>query len=65
MAKNEYTEARARANKKWDAKNKDRMRYINARSAARSFIRNKSTLDDLQELKALIDQRETDLNAQS
>ncbi|WP_020089793.1 hypothetical protein [Levilactobacillus parabrevis] len=64
MAKNEYTEARAKANRKWDEKNKDRTRYLNARSAARSFIRTKSTLDDLQELRELIDKRETDLKKQ-
>ncbi|MCH4124181.1 MAG: hypothetical protein LKH74_11500 [Levilactobacillus sp.] len=61
MAKNEYTEARARANRKWNEKNKDRTRYLNARSAARSFIRNRSTVDDLKELRELIDQREADL----
>lgn len=64
MEKQGYTAAKAKANKKWNEKNKDRMRYINARSAARSFIRNKSTLDDLQELQKLIDQRRIDLKEQ-
>ncbi|TGD17688.1 hypothetical protein EGT51_11230 [Levilactobacillus suantsaiihabitans] len=64
MAKNEYTEARARANKKWDEKHKERTRYLGARSSARSFIRTKATLDDLQELRELINQREAALNEQ-
>ncbi|MCI1553524.1 MAG: hypothetical protein LKH74_06305 [Levilactobacillus sp.] len=64
MAKNAYTEARAKANKEWNEKNKDRMRYLSARSSARSFIRNKATQEDLQELRELIKQRETVLDEQ-
>lgn len=64
MAKNAYTEARAKANKKWNEKNKDRVRYLSARSSARSFIRNKATQEDLQELRELIKQRETVLDGQ-
>ncbi|NLR31055.1 hypothetical protein [Levilactobacillus tujiorum] len=61
MAKNEYTEARAKANKKWNDHHKERTRYLNARSSARSFIRKKATLDDLQELEQLIADRRTEL----
>ncbi|WP_334351668.1 hypothetical protein [Companilactobacillus sp. HBUAS56257] len=56
------TEARIKANKKWDNKNRDRTRYLNSRSAARGFIKNKSTLDDIKELRILLDTRERELN---
>lgn len=46
------------ANQKWEAKNKEYANYLKARTAARSFIRNKATLQDLQELKELIRERE-------
>lgn len=49
------------ANKKWNDKNKERMRYLNSRSATRSFIRNKSTVEDLDELSALIEERRKEL----
>ncbi|WP_276414265.1 hypothetical protein [Lactococcus petauri] len=47
-----------KANEKWNEKNKERRTYLSARSSARSFIRNKATLEDLEELKQLIKERE-------
>jgi hypothetical protein len=47
-----------KANEKWNEKNKERRTYLSARSSARSFIRNKATLEDLKELKHLIKERE-------
>ncbi|MFK5676041.1 hypothetical protein [Ligilactobacillus sp. LYQ60] len=55
------SEARKKANKKWNQNNKERIRYLNARSAARGFIRNKATADDLDELLSLIDERKKQL----
>jgi len=55
------SEARIKANKKWDSNNRERTRYLNARSGARGFIKNKSTIEDLEELKGLIKQREEEL----
>lgn len=49
-------EARKRANKKWDSKNKDRVRYLKQRSACRKFIQ-EATLADLREIQLLIDKR--------
>lgn len=43
------------ANKKWQDKNREYTRYLNARSAARGFIRNRATLEDLEELKNMIE----------
>jgi len=54
MTKNNQTEA----NKKWYDKNKEYAKYLNKRSHARSFIKNLATLEDLEELKELIKERE-------
>ncbi len=49
------------AQKRWNEKNKERRSYLSSRSSARSFIRNKATIEDLQELRAMIDAREKEL----
>ena len=48
--------AQQRANKKWNEKNKEHRNYLSKRSAARSFIRNNATEEDLLELKELIEE---------
>lgn len=45
------------ANKKWQDKNREHTRYLNSRSAARGFIKNKATLEDLEELENMIKER--------
>ncbi|WP_436704196.1 hypothetical protein [Lactiplantibacillus plantarum] len=59
------SEARTRANKKWDEKNKERKKYIVKRSTARGFIRNYATDDDLAEMLALISDRHKQLKEQN
>ncbi|MHC1682583.1 MAG: hypothetical protein AB6733_06500 [Clostridiaceae bacterium] len=54
MEKNNQTEA----NKKWQEKNKEYSNYLKARSTTRGFIKNKATLEDLEELRELINLRE-------
>lgn len=54
MTESKQTEA----NKKWQDKNRERTRYLRDRSTARSFIKNKATLEDIEELKQLISIRE-------
>ncbi len=44
-------------NRKWQEKNKEYNSYLNARSRARGFIKNKATLDDLKELAELIQKK--------
>lgn len=56
------SEAKIKANKKWDDKNKQRTTYLKSRSSAKSFIKNKSTLEDLKELRELINEREKELD---
>jgi membrane carboxypeptidase/penicillin-binding protein PbpC len=43
-----------RANKKWNEKNRAHRNYLTKRSAARGFIRNHATKEDLLELQELI-----------
>ncbi|EMK0886979.1 hypothetical protein V8K89_002136 [Listeria monocytogenes] len=46
-----------KANKEWQSKNKEHSNYLKSRSAARSFIKNKATLEDLDELEKFIIER--------
>ena len=45
------------ADKRWKEKNREHRNYLTSRGAARSFIRNKATREDLLELKSLIEGR--------
>lgn len=45
------------ADRRWKEKNREHRNYLTGRGAARSFIRNKATKEDLQELKLLIEER--------
>ncbi|KRL76627.1 hypothetical protein FC36_GL001865 [Ligilactobacillus equi DSM 15833 = JCM 10991] len=51
----ELSEARKRANKKWDEKNKEKKKLYTYRSTARSFVKNLASEQDLLELRQLID----------
>ena len=50
------------ANKKWEEKNKEYSSYLKSRSSARSFIKNKATLEDLEQLEEFIKKRREELN---
>ncbi|EAC2981425.1 TPA: hypothetical protein H9238_002468 [Listeria monocytogenes] len=54
MTKKTTSDAQLKANKAWQDKNKEHANYLKSRSAARSFIKNKATLEDLEELEKLI-----------
>ena len=43
-----------KANKKWNARNREHRNYLTKRSTSRGFIRNNATKDDLLELQELI-----------
>lgn len=51
------TKKQTEANKKWQDKNKERAKYLSDRSRARSFIRNQSTSEDIEEFRKLLDER--------
>lgn len=59
MDKKEYktTEARRRANAKWDKANKDKKNYINKKSITKNFILKTATLEDIENAKTWIDSR--------
>ena len=59
MAK--YTEAKAKVNKKWNQTNKERVQYINKRSATKSFILNLATEEDLKNIESYIIERKAKL----
>lgn len=56
-----YSEAQRRATNAYRRKHKERTNYLAGRSAAKSFIRKRATLDDLDDLAALIDARREEL----
>ncbi len=55
------TEAQIRAQKNWDAKNRERSNYLKTRSTTKSFIRNRATREDLEDLLQLIYDKLQDL----
>lgn len=55
--KNRQTEA----NKRWQEKNKARAKYLSDRSRARSFIKNQATLEDIEEFRNLLKERESQI----
>lgn len=55
------SESQKRAQKKYDEKNRKKRTYLSQRSTSRGFIRNKATLEDLEELAELIEERKKSL----
>lgn len=55
------SESQKRAIKKWEEENKDKKRYISHRARARSFLRDHATLEDLEELEAVLLERRAKL----
>lgn len=51
------SEARIKANRKWDEKNKERTSYLKSRSSAKSFIKNRATKEDIEMLKEVMKKR--------
>lgn len=45
-------------NKTWQEKNRDKARYLRNRSTARNFIKKQATVEDIEELSTLIQERE-------
>ena len=50
------------SNKKWEEKNKEYSSYLKSRSSAKSFIKNKAKLEDLEQLEEFIKNRREELN---
>ncbi len=54
-----YTEAQKKAIDTYRQKNKERTNYLAKRSTSKNFISKHATLEDLEELKQLIKERES------
>lgn len=50
-----------KADKNWNEKNKEHRRFLSYRGNARSFIRQYARMEDLEELKQLIEERMVDI----
>ena len=50
------TEAQKRAKQNYNEKNREKTRYYSYKATAKSFIRNNATLEDLEEIKVLIEE---------
>lgn len=61
MTEKKVSEAQIRAQKKYDQENKEKRNYLKNRSATRSFINRRATIDDLKELKELINEKLNEL----
>ena len=51
------SDAKKKANKKWNDKNIDKTKIYRYRSSAKKYVRELASKDDLLELKAMIDER--------
>ncbi|MCM3281514.1 hypothetical protein M3591_13490 [Exiguobacterium sp. MER 193] len=58
----QVSESQKRAIAKWEAQNKEKKKYISHRARARSFLRDVATMDDLEEFKQVIADREHSLS---
>lgn len=57
------SDSQRKAQKKYDEKNREKRTYLSQRSTSRGFIRNKATLEDLEELETLIFERRSFLSS--
>ena len=55
------SESQIKANKKWNEAKRERANYMRGKSSAKSFIRNKATLEDLEKIENLIIERNNNL----
>ena len=51
------SKSQKKATSNWNKKNKEHRSYLTSRSMARGFIKNKATLEDLEELSQLIEEK--------
>ncbi|BBN98298.1 hypothetical protein [Sporolactobacillus terrae] len=59
------SDAQIKASRNWEAKNRERKRYMSKKSTAKSFIRLDAAPDDLDELEKLIAERRRQLKEEA
>lgn len=62
MEKNKVSEAQKRATQAYREKNREKTRIQSVRSSAKTYIRKYTTLEDLEELEQLIEERKKALS---
>lgn len=62
LTEQKTTDAQKRATQAYRERNREKTRKQSAKSAAKTFINKYSNLDELKELKLLIDKREKELS---
>ena len=60
----EKVNAQTEANKKQQEKNKERAKYLSDRSRARSFLKNRVTIEDIEEFEEILRNRKEILSKQ-
>lgn len=65
MTENKTSQAQLRASKKYNKENRDYLRIRDYRSKGLNFIRNHATLEDLEEFRKIIDEKEKHLQDSS
>lgn len=50
-------ESKKEANKRWNSENREKVRYYNSKSSAKSFVNNYATKEDLLELINIINEK--------
>lgn len=61
MTENKISQAQLRASKKYNKENRDYLRVRDYRSKGLNFIRNHATLEDLEQFRKIIDEKEKQL----
>ena len=51
---NKTTNAQIQAIKNWQSNNKEYSNYLKSKSSAKSFIKNKATIEDIEDIEKLI-----------
>ena len=54
-------ECQKNANKKWSEENRERSNYLKNKSACKTFIRKRATLEDLEEISKIILEKKIEL----
>lgn len=62
MTEKKTSEAQLKASRKWEEKNRKKATISSYKRSARTFIRNHAQLEDIEELRKLLNERESVLN---
>lgn len=55
------TDSQKKATKKWEMENREHSNYLKNRSACKTFIKNRATIEDIQQIEELLSIRKQEL----